>query len=158
MNTVERVAELERAVTAAQAEITALRASQPPVDPPAPRPADPDKNRPLVTILALDTKFVRPTARELRELYTIVLTKYPQLGPYKSVANPIASVSDSEHYDGFVAAFEYLGHVRRAVEPDHRFYVTHFVEEAKDWLKPAPSRSIDGKHGELRIDAALGMA
>jgi hypothetical protein len=98
-------------IAALEAEVAALRANRPPAVPS--RPAGLDRNRPLVTVLAEETKFVRPTTRELHRIYDVVLGKYPQLGPHKSVKHSWASVSEAEHYAGFASAFERLGFIGR---------------------------------------------
>src|SRR6516162_2202946 len=125
-NADQRIAELEKTVRATQAEIAALKAGGPitPVDQPPQRPVDPDRTRPLVTVLPELTKFVRPTARELRQLYEmVVLGKYPKLGPHKSVAHAWTSVSEGEHYAGFASSFDRLGFIGRTVQPDRRRYL-----------------------------------
>jgi hypothetical protein len=116
-----------------------------PIDQPRPKPVDPDINRPLVTYLPEPTRFVRPTAGELREIYDTVLTKHPSLGPYRSITNPIGSVTETEHYQGFCSAFERLGHIGRAAQPDTKHYVSHWAAEAADWLK----RHRPGHHGNI---------
>jgi hypothetical protein len=133
MNTAERIAGLEQQIVGMQSELKALKAG-PDVPMTPPRPADPDRPRPLVTLIEERSNFVQPTPNELHRLYEIVLAKYPQLGPYKSAVHHLTSVSSGEHFDGFLAAFERLAHVGRTERPDTRYYVDHFADEAKNWL------------------------
>ena len=156
-NTDQRIAELEKTVRATQAEIAALKAGGPitPVDQPPQRPVDPDRTRPLVTVLPEPTKFVRPTARELRQLYEVALGKYQQLGPHKSVAHAWTSVSEAEHYAGFASSFERLGFIGRTVQPDTRRYLGHWLSECRDWLARHRPRDYYGNVGAGYLCAML---
>jgi hypothetical protein len=125
----DRIAVLER-------ELAALKATEPLVDLPRPQPVDPaDRPGPRIVLLQEQTKFVKPTAGELRELYTIVIGRYSRLGAFRDVTNPIGSVSPDEHFTGFTSAFERLGFIGRAPQPDTKHYVSHWATEAQDWLK-----------------------
>jgi hypothetical protein len=135
MNTTEqRIAQLE-------AEIAQLKAGH--RDPRAAPVADQYEQGVRITQLVEPSNFVRPTEKELRKLYDIVLAKYPQLVPRLSAR--WADDERREHFDGFVWSFERLGYVGRTSAPDTRRYVNHWVEEAKDWLRlhrPAHSGNI----------------
>jgi hypothetical protein len=156
MNTVERIAELEKMVHATQAEIVALKAERPaPVDQAPQRPVDPDRNRPLVTILAEQTKFIKPTGSELRKIYNVVLKAYPQLGPHKSVAHAWTSVSEAEHYAGYASSFERLGFIGRTAQPDTRRYLGHWTSECRDWLARHRPRGYYGNVGAGYLCAVL---
>jgi hypothetical protein len=134
MNTADRIAALER-------EIQQLKADQKPGDfplPPIPsKPVEPP--RPLVSYPLPATEFIRPTERELRQLYDIVLEKYPQLGP--------RGRDPEQHYLGFRSSFERLGHVKRTASPDRRHYVSHHITECREWLTcrwTGPMGDVDG--------------
>jgi hypothetical protein len=136
MNTEQRIAALE-------AELAALKAGKTSPAPPV-NPVD-DQSGVRITQIVEPASFVRPTNKELRQLYDIVIAKYPRLAPRLS-----ARWEDDErreHFDGFVWAFERLGFVGRTAVPDTRRYVGHWIEETKDWLKqhrPAHKGNVGG--------------
>jgi hypothetical protein len=122
MNTEQRIAALE-------AELAELKA------PKQAAPSRPIDDRAGVRIVQLTepSNFVRPTNKELRQLYDIVLGKYPQLAPRLSAR--WADDERQEHFDGFTWAFERLGFIGRAAAPDHKHYVNFWISEAQDWLR-----------------------
>ena len=95
----------------------------------------------LVTLVEEPSGFVRPRRKELRQLYEIVLSKYPQLGPHKSYTHHWASVSDDEHFQGFVSAFERLGFIGRTAAPDTKHYVDFWVSDCKELARAPSARS-----------------
>src|SRR6516165_5080011 len=156
-NTDQSIAEMEKTVRATQAEIASLKAERPagPVDQPPQRHVDPDRNRPLVTILAEQTKFIKPTGSELRKIYNVVLKAYPQLGPHKSVAHAWTSVSEAEHYAGYASSFERLGFIGRTVQPDTRRYLGHWTSDCRVWLSLHRPRRYYGNVGAGFLAAVL---
>jgi hypothetical protein len=129
----DRIAALEAKIASAQAELAAIKAGGKAVPPTQP-PRD-DRAGVRIVQLVESSNFVWPTPKELRKLYDIVLGKYPQLGPYKDITNPMGSVTADEHFDGFCSAFERLGYIGRSAAPDHKHYVSHWAFEAVEWLR-----------------------
>lgn len=120
---------VEQQAAAITAEIAAIKAGNKPVPPP---PID-DRAGVHITQIVEPSSFVRPTEKELRCLYDIVLAKYPRLGPRLSSRS--ADQEKEEYFDGFIWSFERLGYIGRLGAPDTRRYVNHWVEETKDWLR-----------------------
>jgi hypothetical protein len=144
MNTTnQRIAALEAELAALEAKLAALKgAGKPPVPPP--QPVKDEGVR--VMIIEERTTFVRPTLGELRKLYEIVCSKYPQFRPRSSPAR-FADQDEEEFFAGFEWAFERIGHIGRAGAPDTRRYVGHWIEETKDWLRlhrPAHRGNVGG--------------
>jgi hypothetical protein len=124
----DRLAQLEQQAAAITAEIAAIKASK--TSPPQP-PLD-DRAGVRITELVEPSNFVRPTEKELRQLYEIVLAKYPQLAPHLS--SRWADDEKREHFDGFVWSFERLGYIGRTAMPDQKHYVSFWSSECRDWL------------------------
>ena len=80
------------------------------------------------------SKFVRPTSKELRRLADVVIAKYPKLGPRRSLKGLLDDELAEDFYNGFSWAFERLGFIYRANTPDTKHYVSHWANEARDWL------------------------
>ena len=148
MNVEQRIARLE-------AELQLLRAERPaaPLNSSPRRPQDSDPVWPFVMLFPEQTRFVRPNARELRQLYGVVLAKYPKLGPLKSITHSWASVGEAEHYAGFASAFERLGFIGRTAQPDKRYYLGHWLSDCRDWLarhrRTAHAQSAPNAESEL---------
>jgi hypothetical protein len=125
----DRLAQLEQQAAAITAEIAAIKAgktspSQPPIN---------DRPGVRITELVEPSSFVRPTNKELRQLYDTVLARYPQLGPRLSAR--WADDERQEHFDGFTWSFESLGYIGRTAMPDTKHYVNFWVSETQDWLR-----------------------
>jgi hypothetical protein len=125
----DRLAELEAQAATLNIEIAKLRAERPP-----PPPTPPRDGGPRVVLIEERTTFVRPTLNELRKLYEIVCSKYPQFRPRSSLAR-FADQDAAECFAGFEWSFERLGNIGRLGAPDTRRYVDHWVAETKDWLR-----------------------
>src|SRR5271156_1983272 len=90
--------------------------------------------RPMVSYIEGPSHFVRPTSKELFRLCDIVIAKYPKLGPRRSLRGLLDDELTDHFRNGFAWAFERLGFIARTEKPDTRYYVTHWANEAKDWL------------------------
>jgi hypothetical protein len=126
-----RIAEIEAKIASAQVELAALKAGG---AAPLPQPVRGRDEGPRVVLIEDRTTFVRPTLNELRKLYEIVCSKYPQFRP-AIVSGRFADQDAAECFAGFEWSFERLGHIGRLGAPDTRRYVDHWVEEARDWLR-----------------------
>jgi hypothetical protein len=89
---------------------------------------------------------LRPSADKLRLLYEIVLRRYPQLAP-ESLWRRWRDDDADDHFQGFVSSFERLGFIGRT-EIDKRYYVSHWTEEARQWL----TIHRPGLHGNIGAD------
>jgi hypothetical protein len=140
VSTETRITELESKLAVAQAEIAVTQAEIAAITAeldglkPRKAPAPPVDDQPGVRIMQIvePSSFVRPTEKELRKLYDVVLARYPQLAPRLTAR--WADDERREHYDGYVWSFERCGYLGRLGAPDTRRYVNHWIAEAKDWL------------------------
>jgi hypothetical protein len=125
----DRIARLEAQINAAQVELAALKAERPA---PVPPPRD---EGPHVVLIEERTTFVRPTLNELRKLYEIVCSKYPQFTSRAPSSSRWADDEAREYFDGFTWAFERLGYIGRSATPDHKHYCDFWSSECRDWLR-----------------------
>jgi hypothetical protein len=125
MNTVDqRIAALE-------AEISALKAGK--VAQVAPVSV-PDETGVRITLIEEPSSFLRPTLSELRRLYDIVCSKFPQFKP-RSSASRFADQEAEEYFSGFEWCFERLGFIGRSATPDVKHYCSFWSAECGDWLR-----------------------
>jgi hypothetical protein len=133
MKMTDRLGELEAQAAAITAEIAKLKAATATAPPPPPRP--PRDEGPRIVLLEERTTFVRPTLNELRKLYEIVCSKYPQFTSREPSGSRWAADEAREYFDGFVWSFERLGHIGRTATPDHKHYADFWSSECRDWLR-----------------------
>jgi hypothetical protein len=125
----DRIAALEQKIAEAQLELQALKAGK------APPPPPPRDEGPRIVLLEERTTFVRPTLNELRKLYEIVCSKYPQFTSREPSTSRFADDNAREYFEGFTWAFERLGYIGRSATPDHKHYVDFWSAECRDWLR-----------------------
>jgi len=120
----------EQRIAALEAEIAALKAGK------AARfaPPQPVKDEGVRIVQIVEpSNFVRPTEKELRRLYDVVVGKYPQLAPRLSAR--WEHEQRQEHFDGFIWSFERLGYIGRTAMPDTKHYANFWISECQDWLR-----------------------
>jgi hypothetical protein len=126
----DRISRLEATINAAQVELAALKTGK------AAPPTQPAKDEGVrIVLLEERTSFVRPTLNELRKLYEIVCSKYPQFTSREPSTSRFADDNAREYFEGFTWAFERLGFARRSIAPDTKHYVDFWSSECRDWLR-----------------------
>jgi hypothetical protein len=123
------LAELKSEVARLNAKIAELEGKAPKL---APKPVP--EERPLISYAVLSSNFVRPTENELRRLADIVLARFPRLGPRKTLRGWLSDEYETAFREGFAWSFQRLGFIGRTAEPDKKYYVEHWMHDAKDWL------------------------
>ena len=129
----DRITSLEQKISEMQVELAKLKAD--PHAAPVPLPLKVSDEGPRVVLIEEHTSFVRPTEKELRKLYGIVLAKYPQFTPRAPSTSRWAADEAREYFEGFTWAFERLGYIGRTIAPDHKHYVDFWSAECCDWLR-----------------------
>jgi hypothetical protein len=153
MSTESRIATLEAQVAAAQIELAELKAGKAARPVLQPQPVRDEGVR--IVQLVEPSNFVRPTTKELRQLYDVVLAKYPQLRPHLSAR--WEDQERKESFDGFIWSFERLGFVGRSAVPDTKHYVNFWISDCQDWLRQfRPSHSGNTGAGFLAAVIAHG--
>jgi hypothetical protein len=125
-------AELKASNAALTAEVAALK----PKPVPAPKPIEPVVK---ISNPVQASSFIMPSDDELEQLADIVVEKYPQLGDtsglvdygrYRPDPKECADCEELEFSAQFKKSFRALGNMYRTEAPDHKRYVSHWIDLA----------------------------
>jgi hypothetical protein len=121
------------ALRARIAELEAVRVKQKPAQTRAAT-----EQRPLLTF-DLSEKFVMPGESDLGRLFDLTCARLPKL----SAAGARQHWNDEELFPRFVAAFRFVGDLRRTEQTDKQHSISWWLDQGKDWLAArqiSPSR------------------
>lgn len=140
---VARLAAVEKENAGLRARISELETAMPIKRILAHAPVATEERRPLQTF-DLSEKFVMPGEFDLRRLLDLTSGRFPKL----AAAGQKHHWSDDELFPRFVSAFRFVGDLRRTIEPNKRFAISWWIDQAKEWLavrqiSPAALRGSD---------------
>jgi hypothetical protein len=132
----DRLAALEAQAAALNAEIAALRATQP-----APPPRPPRDDGVRVTELLTECTAGMPTPKELQLLYGAVM----HLAPW-----PLADKYDERKpFRGFCSAFRWLSNKGRTDVPNSKYALSFWLDNCRSWLRARDAMANDVNAGAL---------
>ena len=80
-------------------------------------------------------QFVMPTEEELRQLLPIVLDQHPELRPNLG-RHSLSGDPEADYFAEFCAAFRRIGFLGRLDAPNRKFYLDHWIDEARRMAPP----------------------
>jgi hypothetical protein len=124
-----RIAELEAQVATQATEIADLRSRLP-----VPRIVRPPVEEGVsITHPSPVSSYIAPSEKELERLYAAVFARHPGLEP--TFVGKFADEDFAYCFRSFRCAFTRIGFLGRADVPDHKRYLSFWVDEADDWLR-----------------------